>query len=85
MGENIVFNYAKLRGKIVEVYGSQQKLAKALGLSNEGLSKKMRGKVPFKQKEMVVISDLLGFPVADMDKYFFCREGSVNRTDGKGK
>lgn len=77
------FNYAKLRGRIVEIYGSQRKFAKALGISNEAVSKKMHNKVPFRQTEMVVISDLLGFPISDMDKYFFCCDGSVNRTTGK--
>lgn len=74
------FNYRKLKGRIVEIYGSQRQFAKALGLSGEAMSKKMQSKVPFKQAEMVTISELLDFPVSDIDKYFFCRDGSVNRT-----
>jgi hypothetical protein len=82
-GVNMKFDYSKLRGKIVEVYGSQRKFAKALGISHEAVSKKLNGKIPFQQKEMVTIANLLDFPVSDMDRYFFCLEGSVNRTGGQ--
>jgi transcriptional regulator with XRE-family HTH domain len=74
------FDYSKLRGRIIEIYGSQHEFAKALGISKQAVSKKMNGKIPFHQTEMVVISNLLNFPVSEMDKYFFCLEGSVNRT-----
>jgi transcriptional regulator with XRE-family HTH domain len=76
----MTFNYRKLKGKIVEVYGSQRQFAKALGISNEAVSKKMQGKTPYRQMEMVTISEMLGFPLSDVDKYFFCRDGSINRT-----
>lgn len=72
-----MFNYSKLRGRIVEIYGSQRQFAKALGISNEAVSKKLHGKIAFQQVEMVTISELLKFPISDIDKYFFCRSGSV--------
>lgn len=77
----MMFNYSKLRGRIVEMYGSQRKFAKALGISNEAVSKKMHGKIAFQQAEMVTISELLDFPISDIDKYFFCRNGSTKRTE----
>lgn len=79
------FDYSRLRGRIVEKFGSQHEFAKALGISKQAVSKKMNGKIPFHQAEMVVISNLLDFPVSDMDKYFFCLEGSVNRTGEQNK
>lgn len=71
------FNYSKLRGRIVEKYGSQRKLAEALGITFEALNMKLNGRSPFRQAEMVTISRLLEFPTSDIAKYFFCLESSV--------
>jgi DNA-binding transcriptional regulator YdaS (Cro superfamily) len=70
----VKFNYSKLRGRIVEIYGSQREFAKALGISNESVNRKLKGKIAFQQEEMVIIADLLKFPTSEMDKYFFCLE-----------
>ena len=41
-----VFDYSKLRGKIKEVFGTQAKFAKAMGMSTVTLSAKLNGTVP---------------------------------------
>lgn len=38
-----VFDYSKLRGKIKEVFGTQAKFAKAMGMSTVTLSAKLNG------------------------------------------
>ena len=40
----MAFNYSKLRGRIIEKYGSQSDFAKAFGCSDRTLSLKMNGK-----------------------------------------
>ena len=40
-----VFDYSKLRGKIKEVFGTQAKFAKAMGMSTVTLSAKLNGTV----------------------------------------
>lgn len=46
----MAFNYRKLRGRIIEVYGSQTKFAKAIGFSDRTLSLKLSGKRSWKQE-----------------------------------
>ena len=64
-------DYSKLKGKIVEVYGSQEKLAKILDISNQSMSNKMTNKVPFKTNEIEKLVELLGIDPQDIGVYFF--------------
>lgn len=64
-------DYSKLKGKIVEVYGSQEKLAKVLDLSNQTMSNKMTNKVPFKTNEIEKLVELLDIDPQDIGVYFF--------------
>lgn len=65
------FQYAKLRGKIVEVFGSQYKFAKALKISENSLSKKLNGKTQFRQDDIQTWCHLLDIPVEEAGLYFF--------------
>lgn len=64
-------DYSKLKGKIVEVYGSQEKLAKVLDISNQSMSNKMTNKVPFKTNEIEKLVELLAIDPQDIGVYFF--------------
>lgn len=46
------YTYDKLRGRIIEKYGSQEKYAEVLGISTNSLSKKMTGKTGFRKKTL---------------------------------
>lgn len=65
------FQYSKLRGKIVEVYGSQYKFAEALKISENSLSKKLNGKTQFRQDDIQTWCNLLGISVDEAGLYFF--------------
>lgn len=65
------FSYNKLRGRIVEKYGSQAKFAEALGLSQNSLSKKMSCKTGFSQEDIIKWSNLLDIDKNDIYLYFF--------------
>ena len=65
------FNHNKLRGKIIEKYGTQGAFAKALGVSERTLSLKLNGKIFFAQDEMNKILKLLGETVDSIKEYFF--------------
>ncbi|MFR8739193.1 MAG: DUF739 family protein [Eubacterium sp.] len=60
------FNYSKLRGRIVEKYGSQGNFAKAMEWSERTLSYKMQGKRNWTQAD---ISKLYHF--LDLTKMIF--------------
>lgn len=71
-GEKLMaFDYRKLRGKIVEKYGSQSEFSVAMGLSERTLSLKMNSKVPWKQEEICKATTLLNIPDKDIGKFFF--------------
>ena len=46
------FNYNKLKGKIKEVYGTQQEFAKALGISPTTLNTRFKNETFFNQSEI---------------------------------
>ena len=48
----MVYNYDKLKGRIVEKFGSQVAFAKALGISEKTISNKLSGKRYFTQLEI---------------------------------
>lgn len=65
------FNYAKLRGKIVEVYGNQRGLSKAIGISEHTISVKLNNKKSWTQNEITKMCELLGISPAEITAYFF--------------
>ena len=70
----MAFNYSKLRGRIIEKYGSQTDFAKAFGCSDRTLSLKMTGKRPWKQIEILKAIKLLDLSEDDIQDYFFALE-----------
>jgi hypothetical protein len=67
-------SYAKLRGKIREVFGTQEAFAVAMGMSTVTLSQKLNGKLEWKTSEIANACDLLGIPLKDNPAYFFIRK-----------
>ena len=67
----MAFDYSKLRGKIKELYGTQDNFAKALGIGRVSLSQRLNNTLEFTQKEINVSCDLLKINKEDVSKYFF--------------
>ena len=65
------FNYAKLNGKISEIYGTQGSFAKAMGKSERTISMKLCGKIDFKQDEILKAVEILGIGAEEIPQYFF--------------
>lgn len=65
------YKYDRLRGRIVEMYGSQERFAEIIGISANSMSKKMKGKTGFSQKDIVKWSELLNINKAEYSEYFF--------------
>lgn len=64
-------NYDKLRGKIKEIFKTQEAFAKALGISKVSLSAKLNGQVQFTQEEMDKSCELLDIEKKFIPVYFF--------------
>ena len=65
------YKYDRLRGRIIEKYGSQEKFAEIIGISSTSMSKKMNGKTGFSQKDIVRWSELLSIKKSEYSEYFF--------------
>lgn len=74
----MAFNYAKLLGKIVEIFGTQRRFAEAMGLSERTISLKLNGKMGWKQAEIVKASSVLSIPENSIVEYFFTRQVQLN-------
>lgn len=66
-----MFNYSKLRGKIREVFGSEQTFAAVLGCSKRTLSVKLNNKFDFSQDEILATTKALNIPIEQIGVYFF--------------
>lgn len=65
------FSYNKLRGRIVEKYGSQSKFADKIGISNVSMTKKMTCKTGFSQEDIELWALELGIDRSEYAEYFF--------------
>lgn len=68
------FNYQKLKGKIIEQFGTQYAFAHELGVSKQTLSKKMLNKSPISADEIYKWSHLLNINDNEIGDYFFKRK-----------
>ena len=62
--------YAKLRGKIREVYGLQSEFAQAMRMNPSTLSLKLNGYNSWRQDEIIFACQLLRIPLAEAHIYF---------------
>ena len=65
------YEYRKLKGRIVEKYGTMGAFADALGLSKQSLSLKMTGKVGLSQEDIELWSELLDIDQEDYGVFYF--------------
>lgn len=73
-------SYSKLRGKIREMYGTQEAFAEAIGMNTATLSGKLNGKTDWTRVEMELACSLLGVSMMEMHSYFFCPKNCENAT-----
>lgn len=65
------FDYSKLNGRIVEIFGTQLNFAMAMGLSERSISLKLNNKVSWKNTEIAKATKLLKIKSSEIPKYFF--------------
>lgn len=65
------FDYSKLRGRIVEKFGTYAAFFKKLDITEVQASKKLNGRAGFSQEDIVKWSDLLEISLEEMG-LFFC-------------
>lgn len=65
------YTYDKLRGRIVEKYGSQNAFAQALNVNKINVSNRMTGKTGFSQEDIEEWAGLLEIEPSEYGVYFF--------------
>lgn len=70
-GKIIQYDYNKLIGKIIEVYGKQYAFAKEMGWSERTCCLKLNNKIEWKQSEILKASELLHISNSEILTYFF--------------
>lgn len=67
----MAYDYRKLKGRIIEIFGTQQSFAKAMDWSERTLSLKMNGLRSWKQTDICKAVKLLELTENDIPLYFF--------------
>lgn len=67
-------SYAKLRGKIREVFGTQEAFAEAMGMSKSALSMRLNNKIKWTLEEVRKACELLSVDDGEVCAYFFARK-----------
>lgn len=75
-----MYDYSKLKGRIKEILGSQDKYAEILGVSNASVSAKLNGKVPISITEMDISIEALKISKEEIYSYFFTKKVENNST-----
>ena len=70
-GEKVSFEYRKLRGRIVEKFGTYGNFAEKINVSMVTVSNKLRGVTQFSQDDIVLWCEALEIPLSDSGAYFF--------------
>ena len=66
-----MYNLNKLKGRIVEMFGTQRNFAKAMGMSERTLYLKLDNQVDWKQTDIVKACELLEISKEEIAEYFF--------------
>lgn len=65
------FEYDKLRGKIKEVFNTQEKFAESMNMATTSLSFRLNNQLQWTQREMKKACQLLNIPEEEVAIYFF--------------
>lgn len=79
------YDYSKLRGKIRELFNTQENFANAMKISKATISYKLNGLVEWTQEEIERAVQLLGIDATEIHVYFFTKKVENNSTEGGGR
>ena len=67
----MAYEYRKLKGRIIEKYGTRKAFAEYLDLSENSMSKKLNGITSFSQSDIITWCKALDIDISDAGSYFF--------------
>lgn len=65
------YDYSKLKGRIIEICGSQGAFAEKMGVSEQTISNKLKGRFRFSQNDIEKAIEILNLTKEDIPLYFF--------------
>lgn len=71
MNLKVAYDYSKLNGKIIEIYGTRGAFAEAMEVSDRTLSLKLNNLTSWKQPEITKACKLLNLEQSEIQDYFF--------------
>ena len=71
---NTIFDYSKLRGRIVEKYGSIEAFSKDLNISKVSISKKLNNKIGISRDEIIEWSTKLEISPDEYGVFYFAKK-----------
>ena len=71
MNLKVAYDYSKLNGKIIEVYGTRGAFAEAMEVSDRTISLKLNNLTSWKQPEITKACKLLNLEQSEIQDYFF--------------
>lgn len=71
---DIIYDYSKLRGRIIEKYGSMSRFSEAVGLSEIALSRKLNNKIDISRENILKWSELLDIPSDEYGVFYFAKK-----------
>ncbi|MBQ0112379.1 MAG: DUF739 family protein [Bacteroidales bacterium] len=69
--EDMTFNYRKLKGRIIEIFGNQENFASEIGISTNALSRKLNNKIALSQSDIVTWASKLNVADDEYKDFFF--------------
>lgn len=66
-----MINKSKLKGRIVELYGTQENFAKSMNSTPQTITAKLSGNSRFTQDEIIKWANALKLEITDIVPYFF--------------
>lgn len=70
----MVYDYSKLRGRIVEKVGSNLRFAELMGVSENTMSMKLNNKRSWSQADISNASSILNIKPEEISSYFFTKK-----------
>ena len=77
----VKYDYSKLRGKIIEVFGNQEKFSEAIGLSDRSVNHRMQNNRDWTQSDIEKVCEVLNIDREDVHLYFLVVKEVVEDTE----
>lgn len=72
--QKVTFDFSKLRGKIIEQYGSCAAFSDAAGFKPGALSMRLNNQTPWRAYEILTVCKMLNIPAEEVSLYFFAQK-----------